>query len=79
MTTKVSGNHANGSTQFWNLDSPKMARDFIDKIRCGADKHKIEWYALTDGTRILVKDATDEQIVALAHFIADMMKEEQKQ
>lgn len=64
--------------QFWNLNSPKMCRDFLKQLHFGPpDKPeqcgKITHFDLEDGRRVSIEEATDEQVVDYANQIAEMI------
>ena len=64
--------------KFWNLNSPKMCRDFLKSLRFGPpdkpdEAGKITHFDLEDGKRVSIDDATDEQVIDYANQIAEMI------
>jgi hypothetical protein len=64
-------------TQVWKLDSPKMCRDFLKRVRFGEGKH-ITHLTQADGKEVSLDDASDEQLLQVANEIAEAIGKAKK-
>ncbi len=60
-------------TQFWNLNSPKMCRDFLKQVRIGPGGAQITQLTQADGKVISIDEASDEQVIELCKDFSDAL------
>lgn len=65
-----------GVTQFWDLSSPKMCRDFLKNVRMGDPNNpsRITYFQTVSGDQISIDEASDEQVLEVAKQIAEAVE-----
>lgn len=63
-------------TKFWRLDSPSQCRDFIKSARL--DGKQITTLTTESGKEISVDDASDEQVMEVAGWMAKAIEKAKK-